>query len=201
MKVVVFGRENDDYFKEARQLVNLCSCKKGDMLVFQDVDLVFGYTYDLGIIVGKEAANALSNRLVPALKRRSVCLCRENEYVDESYTHQLMCANNEVLSVLSELLDIFCGDTLISIESEDFLDAVDKDAYCIVSEGTIESISFDNYRESNPRDEVVLVFMRGNFTLGEVGELYNKIIKEDDPVWGYCYSIEDTVNTLTVWSR
>lgn len=201
MRVVVFARENDAYFKVAKELVNSSSCDKGKTLLFQDVDLAYGYTFDLGIIVGKEAGDTLSPRLSPALKRRSVCLCRENEYVDESYTHQLMCANSEVLMVLSELLDIFCGDTLIPIEQEAFLDAVAKDSYCIVSEGKVESISYDAYRRSNPKDKLSLLHMRGCFTLGDVGELYTEIVKDDDPVWGYQFSFEDTVNVFTIWSR
>ena len=201
MRVVVFGRENDAYFEEAKQLVNIFSGDSENELRFQDVDLVFQYPFDLGIIVGMEAADVLSIRLTQALKRRSVCLCRENELVDAGFLHRLVCKNNEVLSVLSELLTIFCGDTLISIEPEEFLRAIGVDAYCMVSKETIENISYDEYRKSRPNDELAILYMRGNFSLGEVGELYHKIIKDDNPVWAYQYSIDDTVNVLTVWIR
>ena len=202
MRLVIFGRENDSYFEEAKRLVSLFACDNGNDLRFQDVDLVFGYSYELGIIVGKEASDVLSNRLSPALKRRSVCLCRENEYADGSYTHQLKCINSEMLMVLRELLDAFCGNILIPIEPGDFLNAVAKDSYCIVSEGTVESISYDDYRNSNPNDKLTVLLMSGCFDyLANVKKLYNRIAKDNDPAWGYRFSIEDTVNILTIWSR
>lgn len=198
MRVVVFGRENDNYFEEVKRLAETYDCDNGNELKFQDVDLVFDYYFDLGIIVGKEASDALSVRLMPALKNRSICLLEKNELVDSSYTHQLTCENNLVL-VLSELLNIFCKDALISIELEDFLGTVNKNAFCIICESSVENISFDNYRRNNMHVEVVL--MRGDLTLGEVGELYSKIAKEDAPVWGYQHSFGDEVSALTVWSR